>query len=86
MATFTATVTFEVTIEVQCPDSKLKSMLSSEAFTEWVEDAIVTAKASGKNNYLTANCESIDCTDISDIEKDNGDTYEWNGEKLTKDS
>lgn len=86
MATFSATVTFEVTIEVQCPDSKLKSMISSEDFTEWVEDAIATAKASGKNNYVTASCNSIDCTEITDITKDNGDTYEWDGEKLTKDS
>jgi hypothetical protein len=85
MATFTATVTFEVTIEIQCPDSKLKKMLTDEDFTEWVEDAIATAKANGKNNHITASCESIDVTDISDIEKDNGNTYEWDGEKLTKD-
>jgi hypothetical protein len=86
MATFTAIVTFEVTIEVQCPDSKLKKMLTDEKFTEWVEDAIATAEANGKYNYLTANCESIDVIDISDIEKENGDTYEWDGEKLTKDT
>jgi hypothetical protein len=86
MATFTAIVTFEVTVEIQCPDSKLKSMLSTEEYTSWVEDAIASAKASGKDNYVTASCESIYVTDISDIEKENGDTYEWDGEKLTKDT
>jgi hypothetical protein len=29
-------------------------MLTDEDFTEWIEDAIYSAKASGKNNYVTA--------------------------------
>jgi 3-deoxy-D-manno-octulosonic acid (KDO) 8-phosphate synthase len=86
MATFIATVTFEVTIEVQCPDSKLKNMLTDRDFTEWVEDAIANAKASGKENYVSASCDGVDVLEITEIEKENGATYEWDGEKLTKDT
>lgn len=84
MATFTAIVTFEVTIEVECKDSQLKTMLFKEYFKDWVEDAINDTKAVGKENYVTASCGSVDVLEIADICKENGDSYEWGGDKLTK--
>jgi hypothetical protein len=86
MATFTATITIEMTIEVQCPDSKLKAMLTSQDYTDWIDDAISNIKASGKNNYVNAQADSFEVNEVTDICKDSGNSYEWDGEKLTKDS
>lgn len=83
MATFTATITIVHTIEVECPDSKIKSLLINdcELITNYVETTFIGKSASYDVTIVNTD---IVIDDYSSIEKNNGNEYEWDGEELIK--
>lgn len=83
MATFTATITYICTIEVDCPDSKLKYYLENDS-TELTDLAESTFIPLPKNVNVMLDGVDIEVSDIGSIEKSNGNCYEWDDEKLTK--
>ena len=83
MATFTATITYTCTIEVDCPDSKLKYFLEDDS-RELTDYAELTFVPLPKNVTVSLDGVDIEVSDIGSIEKSNGNCYEWYDEKLTK--
>jgi hypothetical protein len=83
MATFTATVTYTCTIEVECPDSKLKFYLENDCH-EIAEYADLNFHGCPPSLKIDVDGIDIEIGDIDSICKSNGNEYEWDGEKLIK--
>ena len=87
MATFTAIVVCVCTVEVDIPDSKLKS--SSEETLDRIMDFAVL-KFDNLSKDIVTEVGDLDTTvyDIKAVEKSdsNYENYSWNGEKLIKES
>jgi hypothetical protein len=83
MATFTANLTYTCTIEIEVPDSKVKSYLENELAV--ISDHI-ELKFDGMPPTVSCEIDGVDIVldDYSYITKDNGNDYEWDGEKLIK--
>ena len=83
MATFTATITYTCTIEVDCPDSKLKYYLENDS-KELTDFAELTFTPLPKNVTVTLDGVDIEVSDLDSIEKSNGNCYDWDGDSLVK--
>ncbi len=83
---FTLAATISVTLSL--PDSKLRAFLEGDIdITNYlhIENSDVSKDYRG---FSIEDCgieiEDLDTSDVESIEKSNGVSYEWNGEKLTK--
>lgn len=83
---FTLTATVSVTLTL--PDSKLKAFLEGDIN---IADYLQIEKSDASKDHRGFNIddcdieiEDLDTSDIESIEKSNGNSYEWDGEKLTK--
>jgi hypothetical protein len=83
MATFTVTLTYVCTIEVEIPDSKIKSNLEN-GLTNVTDFAELKFENMPSNISCEVNDVDITVTDYSYITKDNQNDYEWDGEKLIR--
>jgi hypothetical protein len=83
MATFTASLTYTCTIDIEIPDSKVTSLLEND-FTNVSDYAEL--KFDGMPASINIEVSEVDIVieDVGYIAKDNGNEYEWDGEKLVK--
>jgi hypothetical protein len=88
MANVTATYQATISVSIEIADSKLKKFLAGdiEIDSYWEIELKGLPKSFGIDIKSTNNTMeiSIDDVDYSDIVKDNGNEYEWDGDSLTK--
>jgi hypothetical protein len=89
MANFYISYNVTVTAQVEIPDTKLLKVLKGEKdLSRYFELEFRNNEDTRKELGFEADVYGVetefDTPDISDIEKDNGNSYEWDGEKLRK--
>jgi hypothetical protein len=88
MAEIQFTLAATISVNLSLPDSKLKAFLAGDIdITNYlqIENSDVSKDYKG---FTIDDCgieiEDLDTSDIESIEKSNGNSYEWDGEKLKK--
>jgi hypothetical protein len=88
MANVTATYQATISVSIEIADSKLKKFLNGDIEIDnyWELELKGLPKSFGIDSEDTNNTIeiSIDDVDYSDVIKDNGNEYEWDGDSLTK--
>jgi hypothetical protein len=83
---FTLTATISATVSL--PDRRLKAFLSGDIDISDYFDVKDLDLAREYKGFTIEDCsievDDLDTSDIESIEKSNGDSYEWDGEKLKK--
>jgi hypothetical protein len=86
MATIQITQQVSITVSIELPDSKVKSFLENhENLADYLQ--IDEYKNSDRVKVTSFEIEPPDWEEfeIDSIEKNNGNTYSWDGESLVKD-
>jgi hypothetical protein len=84
MATLTVSFAATITVNLDIPDSKLKKVLNGDI--DLSECFSVEFKSNVKGIEESTATPDLECDELefSDIVKDNGNDYEWDGESLIK--
>lgn len=88
MAEIQFTLAATISVNLSLPDSKPKAFLEGDIdITDYlhIDNSNI---ANFHKGFVVEDCgieiEDLDTSDVESIEKSNGVSYEWNGEKLTK--
>ena len=88
MAEIQFTLAATISVNLSLPDSKLKAFLAGDIdITNYshIQNSDVSKDHRG---FSIEDCgieiEDLDTSDVESIEKSNGNSYEWTGEKLKK--
>ena len=88
MAEIQFTLAATISVNLSLPDSKLKAFLEGDIdITNYlqIENSDVSKDYRGFNiEDCSIEVDDLDTSDVESIEKSNGDSYEWTGEKLKK--